>query len=154
MHHEALITLYTFSNYSFKNHTFATTISLKLGSWWFIFRIYLTNIALFGDLKLLYVYTVTVTLLGLVTTVACVCSFSSFFQSICVLGYCVLPLALALIVCRLILLVQDQTVALFSIRFVIVLVAFAWSTFGEYLYRFVLISLLISHSILYGKLTH
>ncbi|KAK2170584.1 hypothetical protein LSH36_2g18029 [Paralvinella palmiformis] len=55
----------------------------------------------------------------------------SFFQSICVLGYCVLPLTIVLIVCRLILIAQPQTTALFVIRCVIVLLAFGWSTFAS-----------------------
>jgi len=40
----------------------------------------------------------------------------SFFQSICVLGYCVLPLTVTLIVCRLILLAHSQSTILFIIR--------------------------------------
>ena len=55
----------------------------------------------------------------------------SFFQSVCVLGYCVLPLTISLILCRLILIVDVQTTALFVIRCVIVVVAFAWSTFAS-----------------------
>ncbi|XP_077861481.1 protein YIPF6-like isoform X2 [Saccoglossus kowalevskii] len=55
----------------------------------------------------------------------------SFFQSVCVLGYCVLPLNVALIVCRLVLLAPEQTTALFVIRFAIVFVGFVWSTFAS-----------------------
>lgn len=55
---------------------------------------------------------------------------SSFFQSVCVLGYCVLPLAAALLVCQLILLAHQSTV-LFIIRCIVVLFAFGWSTFGR-----------------------
>jgi len=58
-------------------------------------------------------------------------SVRSFFQSVCVLGYCVLPLAIALIVCQLVLLVQ-QSALMFSVRCMIVLLAFGWSTFGEF----------------------
>ncbi|CAC5399599.1 YIPF6 [Mytilus coruscus] len=54
----------------------------------------------------------------------------SFFQSICVLGYCVCPLTVSLIICRLILIAQ-QTTPLFVIRFIVVVVAFAWSTFAS-----------------------
>lgn len=56
--------------------------------------------------------------------------FRSFFQSVCVLGYCVLPLDVALLICRLILL-ANQTTILFVIRFGVVMLAFAWSTFGK-----------------------
>ncbi|CAD5115064.1 DgyrCDS4079 [Dimorphilus gyrociliatus] len=55
----------------------------------------------------------------------------SFFQSVCVLGYCVLPLAVSLIVCRIILLAETQSVVLFIIRCVVVLIAFGWSTFAS-----------------------
>ncbi|XP_068703067.1 protein YIPF6-like [Montipora foliosa] len=54
----------------------------------------------------------------------------SFFQSVCVLGYCILPLNVALIVCRLILLAKHTT-ALFAVRFVVVILGFAWSTFAS-----------------------
>ncbi|EDO44493.1 predicted protein [Nematostella vectensis] len=51
----------------------------------------------------------------------------SFFQSVCVLGYCILPLDISLTVCRLILLAK-QNLALFIARFVVVLGGFAWAT--------------------------
>ncbi|KAL5011766.1 hypothetical protein ScPMuIL_010317 [Solemya velum] len=51
----------------------------------------------------------------------------SFFQSVCVLGYCVSPLTVALIVCRCVLLVHTQTTALFVVRFMTVLLGFGWS---------------------------
>ncbi|XP_064637461.1 protein YIPF6-like [Lineus longissimus] len=54
----------------------------------------------------------------------------SFFQSVCVLGYCVLPLTIALIVCRIILL-APRTTALFVVRFITVIIAFAYSTFAS-----------------------
>jgi hypothetical protein len=54
----------------------------------------------------------------------------SFFQSVCVLGYCVLPLTISLIICQLILLGQ-QTTLLFVLRCVTVLAAFVWSTFAS-----------------------
>lgn len=59
--------------------------------------------------------------------------FSSFFQSVCVLGYCVCPLAIALIICRIILAAATQTTILFVIRFLAVLAGFGWSTFGKML---------------------
>ncbi|CAB3997016.1 YIPF6 [Paramuricea clavata] len=89
----------------------------------------------------------------------------SFFQSVCVLGYCVLPLDMALLICQLILL-ASQTTLLFAIRFAIVILAFAWSTFASvkflgdsqpshrkalavypiFLFYFVISWLVISHS--------
>ncbi|KAK7503906.1 hypothetical protein BaRGS_00005029 [Batillaria attramentaria] len=55
----------------------------------------------------------------------------SFFQSICVLGYCVCPLAIALIICRIILAAASQNLVLFIVRFVFVTAAFVWSTFAS-----------------------
>ncbi|XP_078496269.1 protein YIPF6 [Lissotriton helveticus] len=51
----------------------------------------------------------------------------SFFQSLCVLGYCILPLTVAMLVCRLVLL-GGLTMATFIVRLVIVICMFAWST--------------------------
>ncbi|XP_069468620.1 protein YIPF6 [Ambystoma mexicanum] len=51
----------------------------------------------------------------------------SFFQSLCVLGYCILPLTVAMLVCRLVLL-GGLTMATFIIRLVVVISMFAWST--------------------------
>jgi len=58
----------------------------------------------------------------------------SFFQSICVLGYCVLPLAVALVTCSILKLVdhkQGGSTWVFVIRCILVLLAFAWSTFAS-----------------------
>lgn len=51
----------------------------------------------------------------------------SFFQSLCVLGYCILPLTVAMLVCRLVLL-GGLTMLTFIVRLVIVISMFAWST--------------------------
>jgi hypothetical protein len=56
--------------------------------------------------------------------------FRSFFQSVCVLGYCLLPTTIALIVCRIILLMEQSTL-LFVIRFIVTMVGFGWATFGK-----------------------
>lgn len=55
---------------------------------------------------------------------------SSFFQSLCVLGYCVMPLTVAMLVCRLVLLAGAGTVS-FIIRLIVVGAMFGWSTLGE-----------------------
>lgn len=55
----------------------------------------------------------------------------SFFQSVCVLGYCLLAPCLALVICRLVLLASEQTLALFIIRFVVTMLGFAWATFAS-----------------------
>lgn len=54
----------------------------------------------------------------------------SFFQSVCVLGYCLLPTTIALIVCRIILLMEQSTL-LFVIRFIVTMVGFGWATFAS-----------------------
>ncbi|VVC40013.1 Yip1 domain [Cinara cedri] len=54
----------------------------------------------------------------------------SFFQSVCVLGYCLLPIVLALITCRLIL-IFHQTNFLFFIRFAISIGSFLWATYAS-----------------------
>ncbi|KAI4477540.1 hypothetical protein M0804_012657 [Polistes exclamans] len=53
----------------------------------------------------------------------------SFFQSVCVLGYCLLPTTIALILCRIILLVEQSTL-LFTLRFIITMIGFIWATYG------------------------
>ncbi|XP_062916937.1 protein YIPF6 [Mobula hypostoma] len=60
----------------------------------------------------------------------------SFFQSLCVLGYCILPLTVALIICSLIRLAPHSStseipVSVVIIRFIVVLAAFGWSTFAS-----------------------
>ncbi|XP_075438051.1 protein YIPF6 [Ascaphus truei] len=54
----------------------------------------------------------------------------SFFQSLCVLGYCILPLTVAMLVCRLLLIASSNTVT-FIIRLVVVATMFAWSTLAS-----------------------
>ncbi|KAK1787862.1 hypothetical protein P4O66_015943 [Electrophorus voltai] len=54
----------------------------------------------------------------------------SFFQSLCVLGYCILPLTVAMLVCRLVLLGSAGSVS-FIIRLVVVTASFCWSTFAS-----------------------
>lgn len=54
----------------------------------------------------------------------------SFFQSVCVLGYCLAPVAGALIVCK-ILLIAEQTKFVFFLRLIATLIGFLWATYGE-----------------------
>jgi len=51
----------------------------------------------------------------------------SFFQSVCVLGYCIAPLVGALLFCRLILFASNGSF-LFLCRFIVTLLAFGWSS--------------------------
>ncbi|XP_063059151.1 protein YIPF6 isoform X2 [Engraulis encrasicolus] len=55
----------------------------------------------------------------------------SFFQSLCVLGYCILPLTVAMLVCRLVLLLVSSGTAGFIVRLIIVTASFGWSTFAS-----------------------
>uniref|UniRef100_A0A8C8ZNI1 Protein YIPF n=1 Tax=Prolemur simus TaxID=1328070 RepID=A0A8C8ZNI1_PROSS len=50
----------------------------------------------------------------------------SFFQSLCVLGYCILPLTVAMLICRLVLLAEPGPIN-FMVRLFVVTVMFAWS---------------------------
>ncbi|XP_069749135.1 protein YIPF6 isoform X3 [Narcine bancroftii] len=68
--------------------------------------------------------------------VLCVLLAISFFQSLCVLGYCILPLTVALIICSLIRLAPHSSTSeipmgVVIVRFIIVLAAFGWSTFAS-----------------------
>ncbi|XP_062845087.1 protein YIPF6 [Trichomycterus rosablanca] len=54
----------------------------------------------------------------------------SFFQSLCVLGYCILPLTAAMVVCRLVLFTSLGSVG-FYIRLIVVAASFGWSTFAS-----------------------
>ncbi|XP_021484493.1 protein YIPF6 [Meriones unguiculatus] len=54
----------------------------------------------------------------------------SFFQSLCVLGYCILPLIVAILICRLLLLAGQGPIN-FMIRFCVVLVMFTWSVIAS-----------------------
>ncbi len=54
----------------------------------------------------------------------------SFFQSVCVLGYCLTPVAAALIICRVILL-APQTKLLFFVRLLTTIMGFIWATYGK-----------------------
>ncbi|XP_071951474.1 protein YIPF6-like [Antedon mediterranea] len=53
----------------------------------------------------------------------------SFFQTVCILGYCLLPLNVALIFCRLLLLSSNQY--LFIVRLIVTFIAFFWSTLAS-----------------------
>ncbi|CAH1958025.1 unnamed protein product [Acanthoscelides obtectus] len=57
----------------------------------------------------------------------------SFFQSVCVLGYCLLPTTIALIVCR-ILLLLNQTNLLFFLRFAVSMMGFIWATYASMIF--------------------
>ncbi|XP_046876030.1 protein YIPF6 [Hypomesus transpacificus] len=54
----------------------------------------------------------------------------SFFQSLCVLGYCIMPLTVAMVVCRIVLLGGTGTGS-FIVRLIVVTASFGWSTFAS-----------------------
>ena len=56
---------------------------------------------------------------------------SSFFQSVCVLGYCLFPTIVSLLLCQLVLLFEHST-ALFVVRLVITCLGFGWATYGQF----------------------
>jgi hypothetical protein len=56
----------------------------------------------------------------------------NFFQSICVLGYCLLPLVLVSLISNIVIRIIDfKTVTLFTLRCVLVFFAYAWSVFAS-----------------------
>ncbi|XP_041460681.1 protein YIPF6-like [Lytechinus variegatus] len=55
----------------------------------------------------------------------------SFFQSVCVLGYCLLPLVISLCVCRLLMIPSGHVTLLFAVRIILVFVSFIWSTLAS-----------------------
>lgn len=57
----------------------------------------------------------------------------SIFQSVCVLGYCLTPCALALLVCRIILL-AEQTTFLFFLRLIVAGGGFGWATYASIIF--------------------
>lgn len=65
-------------------------------------------------------------------------NFRSFFQSVCVLGYCLAPVAGALIVCK-VLLIADQTKFVFFLRLVATLVGFLWASYGKLSTKYLLL---------------
>ncbi|XP_063169395.1 protein YIPF6 isoform X3 [Candoia aspera] len=62
--------------------------------------------------------------------ILCVLLALSFFQSLCVLGYCILPLTVALLVCRLVLIANSGTAG-FIVRLLVVVAMFGWSTLAS-----------------------
>ncbi|XP_029349780.1 protein YIPF6 [Echeneis naucrates] len=54
----------------------------------------------------------------------------SFFQSLCVLGYCIMPLTVAMAVCRIVLIGGSGKVS-FAVRLAVVTASFGWSTFAS-----------------------
>lgn len=60
-------------------------------------------------------------------------SFRSFFQSVCVLGYCLTPLAVSLIICRAILVV-NQTNFTFFLRLLTSTAGFLWATYASIIF--------------------
>jgi len=55
----------------------------------------------------------------------------SFFQSLCVLGYCLLPCTAALIVCKIILWTTQPSTVFFVIRLLVTILGFSWATFAS-----------------------
>ena len=58
-------------------------------------------------------------------------NFSSFFQSVCTLGYCLLPLTLAVFISRVLLTSPLPSSVIFVIRLVIVIMALFWAVWGK-----------------------
>ena len=57
----------------------------------------------------------------------------SFFQSVCTLGYCLLPLVFSLVVSRILLSLSAVHVTIFFCRLAVIMFALVWSLWGEFL---------------------
>lgn len=55
----------------------------------------------------------------------------SFFQCVCVLGYCVLPLAISLILCRIVLLAVGNWKVSLIVRLISVIMGLGWATYAS-----------------------
>lgn len=55
----------------------------------------------------------------------------SFFQSVCVLGYCLLAPSIALAICRVVIAVSSESLTAFILRFSITFGGFVWATFAS-----------------------
>ena len=55
----------------------------------------------------------------------------SFFQSVCTLGYCLLPLVCSLVISRILLSLSAVHVTIFFCRLAIIMFALVWSLWGE-----------------------
>ncbi|EFO19763.2 hypothetical protein LOAG_08732 [Loa loa] len=58
----------------------------------------------------------------------------SFFQSLCVLGYCLLPPGLAAVVCKFIEINSEQTAFLFALRLLVTTAGFIWAIYASMLF--------------------
>ena len=91
-----------------------------------------------------YPWSIEICVITIMTQVNCIYDFyrcmlflSSFFQSLCVLGYCILPLTVAMLVCRLVLLATPGPIN-FMVRLFVVIVMFAWSIVGKNIVIFII----------------
>ncbi|KAA0198131.1 Protein YIPF [Fasciolopsis buskii] len=58
----------------------------------------------------------------------------SFLQTVCVLGYCILPLVISLIVCRLLVFAGTKSLWLFIFRLAIVAFGLIYSSFASFVF--------------------
>ncbi|KAH8877446.1 Protein YIPF6 isoform 1 [Schistosoma japonicum] len=58
----------------------------------------------------------------------------SFLQTVCVLGYCILPLVIGLVICRLLLFASSNSVFVFIIRLLIVITGLVYSSYASFIF--------------------
>ncbi|CAH8541371.1 unnamed protein product [Schistosoma margrebowiei] len=58
----------------------------------------------------------------------------SFLQTVCVLGYCILPLVIGLVICRLLLLASSNSVFVFIIRLFTVICGLVYSSYASFIF--------------------
>ncbi|CAH8514414.1 unnamed protein product [Heterobilharzia americana] len=58
----------------------------------------------------------------------------SFLQTVCVLGYCILPLVIGLVICRILVLTSSNSLFIFIIRLLIVISGLIYSSYASFIF--------------------
>ncbi|CAH8626219.1 unnamed protein product [Dicrocoelium dendriticum] len=58
----------------------------------------------------------------------------SFLQTVCILGYCILPLVISLVFCRILLFANSSSLWMFIFRLVIVIFGLVYSSFASFVF--------------------
>ncbi|KAF8572365.1 hypothetical protein P879_01953 [Paragonimus westermani] len=58
----------------------------------------------------------------------------SFLQTVCILGYCILPLVISLVFCRILVLTSSDSLWIFAIRLLVVAFGLVYSSFASFVF--------------------
>lgn len=94
---------------------------------------YLPELEVYVTLPQVFVYSIVCFFKSVIYCFIFIIAFlpRSFFQSVCVLGYCMFPLVTSLLFCWLIIKLAPENLGFFIVRFVIVALGYGWSIFGK-----------------------